>query len=97
MTSVIRFLILVGLVAGSLSISALAQTLTVIPDTEAAQNVGQHITVEGVVVKVFTSKSGNTFLNFGGRYPAQTFTRLDPGRYPAGIRSVSTVVPGQEN
>src|SRR6516162_6128504 len=78
MTSVIRFLILVGLVVGGLSISGLAQTLTVVPDTEAAQHVGQHITVEGVVATVFTSKNGNTFLNFGARYPAQTFTSWIP-------------------
>jgi DNA/RNA endonuclease YhcR with UshA esterase domain len=32
------------------------------------------VTVEGTVVAVFTSKNGNTFLNFGGRYPNQTFT-----------------------
>ena len=29
---------------------------------------------EGVVAKVFTSKSGNTFLNIGYAYPNQTFT-----------------------
>ncbi|MBV8224226.1 MAG: hypothetical protein JO232_03430, partial [Verrucomicrobia bacterium] len=61
MSSVIRFLALAVLVACCLSITALAQTSTVIPDTEAVQ----HVTVEGVVVKVFTSKKGNTFLNFG--------------------------------
>jgi hypothetical protein len=80
MTSVIRFLTLTGMVAVSLSITALAQTSIVIPDTEGAQHVGQHIAVEGVVVKVFTSKNGNTFLNFGAPYPAQTFT----GWIPAG-------------
>jgi len=85
MTSVIRFLALVGLVVVSLSITAFAQTLTVIPDTEAAQHVGQHITVEGVVGKVFTSKGGNTFPNFGARYPAQTFT----GWIPAGTSAAS--------
>jgi bifunctional non-homologous end joining protein LigD len=29
--------------------------------------------MEGVVAKVFTSKSGNTFLNIGAAYPNQTF------------------------
>jgi hypothetical protein len=72
MTSVIRFLILAEPVVGRLSITALAQTSTVIPDTEAAQYVGQHITVEGFVVKVFTSKNGNTLLNPGAAYPAQS-------------------------
>jgi len=78
MASIIRFLSVAGLLAWSLSITVLAQTSTVIPDTEAAQYVGRHITVEGVVVKVFTSKNGNTFLNFGAAYPGQTFTGWIP-------------------
>ena len=78
MSASLRFLILAGLLVGSLAISSSAQTSTVIPDTEAAQHVGQHVTVEGVVVKVFTSKSGNTFLNFGAAYPAETFTGWIP-------------------
>jgi DNA/RNA endonuclease YhcR with UshA esterase domain len=57
------------------------QTARVIPDTEAAQHVGQHETVEGTVVKVFTSK-GNTFLNFGAAYPNQTFTGWIPKNSP---------------
>ena len=59
------------------------ETLTVIPDTEAAQHVGQNITVESVVVKVFMSKNGNTFLNFGalvanGREIIHTLPESDP-------------------
>lgn len=34
----------------------------------------------GVVSAVSTSKKGNTFINFGGRYPNETFT----GWVPAG-------------
>jgi hypothetical protein len=45
--------------------SAQAQTTTVIRANEAAAHVGEYATVEGVVAKVFTSKSGNTFLNIG--------------------------------
>ena len=51
-----------------------AQTATVIPANEAAAHVNAWETVEGVVTKIFTSKSGNTFLNIGARYPNQTFT-----------------------
>ena len=51
----------------------LARADTVIPDTEAAQHVGQAVAVEGTITKVFTSKNGNTFLNFGGDYPNVTF------------------------
>jgi hypothetical protein len=46
------------------------------PANEAAAHVNQYATVEGVVAKVFTSKSGNTFLNLGPIYPNQTFTPL---------------------
>ena len=53
---------------------ARAQTATVIPANEAAAHVGEYATVEGLVAKLFTTKSGNTFLNIGGSYPNQTFT-----------------------
>jgi hypothetical protein len=46
----------------------------VIPANLAASHVGEYATVEGVFAKVFTSKSGNTFLNTGASYPNQTFT-----------------------
>ena len=57
-----------------------AQDLQVIKDSEAAQYVGKNVEVRGLVVAVYTSKKGNTFLNFGGKYPNQTFT----GYIPAG-------------
>ena len=57
-----------------------AQDLQVIKDSEAAQYVGKNVEVRGLVVAVYTSKKGNTFLNFGDKYPNQTFT----GYIPAG-------------
>jgi DNA/RNA endonuclease YhcR with UshA esterase domain len=54
-----------------------AQTTTVTPANDAAAHVNEWATVEGVVAKVFTSKSGNTFLNIGASYPNQTFTGWD--------------------
>jgi hypothetical protein len=42
-----------------------AQTATVIPANQAAAHVNEYATVEGIVAKVLTSKSGNTFLNIG--------------------------------
>jgi hypothetical protein len=78
----IRFLTLAAMVVGSLSITALAQTSTVIPDSEAAQHIGQNATVEGVVTAVSTSKRGYTFINFGGVYPNQTFTGWIPAGTP---------------
>jgi hypothetical protein len=48
--------------------------------------------VEGPVVKVFTSKNGNTFLNFGAAYPNQTFTGWVPKNSPlAGDASLSAL------
>jgi hypothetical protein len=67
----------------ALLVSALSQTSTVIPANEAPAHVGEYATVEGVVVKVFTSNKGNTFLNFGAAYPNQTFT----GWIPPGFAS----------
>lgn len=45
-------------------------------DREASKHVGETITVRGVVADVFTSDKGNTFLNFGRRYPNHTFTAV---------------------
>jgi DNA/RNA endonuclease YhcR with UshA esterase domain len=53
--------------------------------SEAAQHIGQNATVEGVVTAVTTSGKGNTFINFGGVYPKQTFT----GWIPAGTTLAS--------
>lgn len=75
-----RSLFLVLLFSGFIS-SLQAQTATTIPDTEAAQHVGQQATVEGAVVKVYTSKNGNTFLNFGSSIREPKLYRLDSERF----------------
>jgi DNA/RNA endonuclease YhcR with UshA esterase domain len=54
-----------------------AQDLQVIK-AEAIQYVGKNVEVRGLVVAVYTSKKGNTFLNFGAKYPNQTFTGYIP-------------------
>jgi DNA/RNA endonuclease YhcR with UshA esterase domain len=77
MKTLSRSLFLAMLFSGFLTALA-AQTATVIPDTEAAQHVGQKATVEGVVTAVTNSGKGNTFINFGGKYPHQTFTGWIP-------------------
>jgi DNA/RNA endonuclease YhcR with UshA esterase domain len=55
---------------------------TILPDTEAANHVGQTVSVEGTITKVFKSKNGNTFLNFGGDYPDVTFVVWIPQDAP---------------
>jgi DNA/RNA endonuclease YhcR with UshA esterase domain len=52
---------------------------------DAPNYIRQNVTVSGVVVAVFVSKRGNAFINFGDRYPNQTFT----GWIPAGTPLVS--------
>ena len=71
------------LLVGWLSAPIEAQTSTVITDAGAAQHVGQKVTVEGIVVAVTNSGKGNTFINFGGKYPHQTFTGWIPKRVGA--------------
>jgi len=71
-----------GLFCGSCLIASFAQAGTLIPDTEAIKHVGQEVTVEGTVSKVFKSKNGNTFLDFGGSYPDVTFVVWIPEDTP---------------
>jgi DNA/RNA endonuclease YhcR with UshA esterase domain len=80
MKTFLRLLISVLFVTSPLASKSQAQTPVVVSDAQAAQYIGQNVTVEGVVTAVSTSRKGNTFINFGGAYPNQTFT----GWIPAG-------------
>jgi hypothetical protein len=53
-----------------------------IDPSDAATHVGQSTTVSGAVVAVFVSKRGNAFINFGDKYPNQTFTGWIPPGTP---------------
>jgi DNA/RNA endonuclease YhcR with UshA esterase domain len=69
-----------------------AQDLPTVKDSEAAQYVGKNVEVRGLVVAVYTSKKGNTFLNLGGKYPNQTFTGyISAGSELAGDRWTVTL------
>jgi DNA/RNA endonuclease YhcR with UshA esterase domain len=72
-----------------------AQTSTIIPASKAAAHVGEYATVEGVVAKVFTSKSGNTFLNIGASYPNQTFTGWIPPASPVSKSPLLSSIEGK--
>ena len=95
MKTLLRSLFLAVLFCGFLA-ALQAQTATTIPDTEAAQHVGQQATVEGIVVKVFTSKHGNTFLNFGAAYPNQTFTGWIPKDSPLAADASLSALEGKK-
>lgn len=52
--------------------STFASADTIAP-REATEYVGTYSTVEGVVSQVSRSRSGTTFVNFGGRFPNHVF------------------------
>jgi DNA/RNA endonuclease YhcR with UshA esterase domain len=72
-----------------------AETATVIPANEAAAHLNEWATVEGVVAKVFTSKSGNMFLNIGATYPNQTFTGWIPPASPVNKSPMLSSIEGK--
>jgi DNA/RNA endonuclease YhcR with UshA esterase domain len=74
--------VIAGLLTCALVHPVAAQNGTAIPDTEAMKHVGQQVTIEGTVSKVFKSKNGNTFLDFGGSYPDVTFVVWIPEDAP---------------
>ena len=45
-----------------------------ITDAQAAAHIGERVVVEGKVVVVYTSPSGNIYFNFGAVYPRQDFS-----------------------
>jgi len=89
------FLILAVLFSVAPATLTRAQTTIVIQANEAAAHLGQYATVEGVVAKVFTSKSGNTFLNIGAKYPNQTFTGWIPNASPVNKSPVLSDIEGK--
>ncbi len=67
---------LLGLGLALVAAPSLAQT-QMIAAADAKAHVGQSVTVEGVVSEVHAAASGRaTFIDFGGRYPNNTFTAV---------------------
>jgi DNA/RNA endonuclease YhcR with UshA esterase domain len=48
----------------------------IVPPEEAAGQVGKNVTVKGKVDGQKSSKAGNTYLNFGGKFPNHAFSCL---------------------
>ena len=48
----------------------------IVPPEEAAGQVGKNVTVKGKVDGQKSSKAGNTYLNFGGKFPNHVFSCL---------------------
>lgn len=83
-------------ISGFCWVTGPAKAETVISDSEAAQHVGQNISVEGTITKVFKSKNGNTFLNFGGDYPDVTFVVWIPQDAPEAADPSLTNLQGKK-
>lgn len=68
--------------------AAFAQLTPTYSDADAANHIGEEATVVGKVAAVSTSGKGTTFLNFGDRFPRQTFSGVIFSRDEAGIGDV---------
>jgi DNA/RNA endonuclease YhcR with UshA esterase domain len=87
---------LTGLFCGLCVIASFAKAETTISDADAVKHVGQEVTVEGTVTKVFKSKNGNTFLDFGGSYPDVTFVVWIPEDAPEAADSGLLALQGKK-
>lgn len=82
MKMLLRQVSFAALICGFWCVAGTIRAETIIADAEALKHVGQNVTVEGTITKVFKSRSGNTFLNFGGNYPDVTFVVWIPQDAP---------------
>ena len=73
------------LICSCIGFQGMAQNPPKIKDSEAAKYVGKKVEVRGTVVVVYSNRLGETFIDFGGRHPRQTFTGfIPPGSELAG-------------
>jgi DNA/RNA endonuclease YhcR with UshA esterase domain len=87
---------LTGWFCGFCAIASVALAETTIPDADAINHVGQQVTVEGTITKVFKSKNGHTFLDFGGSYPDVTFVVWIPEDAPEAADPGLSVLQGKK-
>jgi DNA/RNA endonuclease YhcR with UshA esterase domain len=76
-----RPLLLVRMLALSAG-QLLSADAPLIDSSDALNYIKQNVTVSGLVTNVFVSKHGNAFINFGDKYPNQTFTGWIPAGTP---------------
>jgi exonuclease VII large subunit len=73
-------------VAVALALTAASARAETVAADQAQAHVGQVTTIEGAVSNVYTTRSGTTFLDIGGRYPDNRFTVVifkdDAGKFP---------------
>jgi DNA/RNA endonuclease YhcR with UshA esterase domain len=85
-----------ALICGFWCVAGTIRAETIIADAEALKHVGQNVTVEGTITKVFKSRNGNTFLNFGGNYPDVTFVVWIPQDAPEATDSGLSNLQGKK-
>jgi len=85
-----------ALICGFWCVAGTIKAETIIADAEALKHVGQNVTVEGTITKVFKSRNGNTFLNFGGNYPDVTFVVWIPQDAPEATDSGLSNLQGKK-
>jgi hypothetical protein len=66
------------------ALPSVAQDLTVIKDSEAAQYVGKNVEVRGTVAVVYTSRKGKHLPRFWGQVPSTDIHGLYSGRIRIG-------------
>jgi len=77
---------LFALVLTLAAVPMMAEARTITP-SEAKDHAGENVTVEGVVADVHHAASGNAiFLDMGGRYPDNTFSKETLANFPMWIR-----------
>jgi DNA/RNA endonuclease YhcR with UshA esterase domain len=96
MKMLLRQVSFAALICGFWWMAGTIKAETIIADAEALKHVGQNVTVEGTITKVFKSRNGNTFLNFGGNYPDVTFVVWIPQDAPEATDSGLSNLQGRK-
>ena len=96
MKTLLRPVSFAALICGFWCVAGTIRAETIIADAEALKHVGQNVTVEGTITKVFKSRNGTTFLNFGGNYPDVTFVVWIPQDAPEAIDSGLSNLQGKK-
>jgi DNA/RNA endonuclease YhcR with UshA esterase domain len=96
MKMLLRPVLFAALICGFWWMAGTIRAETIIADVEALKHVGQNVTVEGTITKVFKSRNGNTFLNFGGNYPDVTFVVWIPQDAPEATDSGLSNLQGKK-
>lgn len=96
MKMLLRPVLFAALICGFWWMAGTIRAETIIADAEALKHVGQNVTVEGTITKVFKSRNGNTFLNFGGNYPDVTFVVWIPQDAPEATDSGLSNLQGKK-